>query len=234
MRKLLLFLAVLVTSGSAQAFTFIDLGTQAGDPPGDLVAVEIQASDVGDAFDIHWTVDDPVLGALATFTVTSFSNDAIVLDITLAHTTDLSDSGLTNAAILSMGFGVDPDVVATLTSTGSVFDMVDEGTGGQQSFPGGFKQIDVCIFAEGCSGGSINAGLAAGDVDSFQITLTPVDADFSNGATLAFFPIKFQTSAGSFEPAGGLAPPIPEPTSGLLYAGGVFVVAAGFRRLRHR
>jgi hypothetical protein len=218
----------------AHAFTFIDLGSEAGSPSGDLFAVDVAASDVGDSFDVYWSVDDPALSAMATFTVTSFADDAIVLDITLDHTTDLSDAGLRNAAILSMGFGVAPDVVATITSSGSVFDAVDEGSGGQQSFPGGFKHVDVCVFAEGCSGGDVDAGLAAGESDSFQITLSPVSDDFADGVTLAFFPIKFQTSAGSFEPPGSFTPPIPEPTSAFLYAAGVLVVGAGGRRLRVR
>jgi len=233
LKFLALTLLCVALGGPAHAFTFIDLGTQAGEPAGDLQAVNVLAGDVGDSFDVNWLVSDPALSATATFTVTSFSDSSVVLDITLDHTTDLVAAGLSNAAILSMGFGVDPDVVAALTSAGSVFDTVDEGSGGQQSFPGGFKHVDVCIFAAGCSGGSINDGLAAGDTDSFQISLTPVSSDFSDGGvTLAFFPIKFQTSAGSFEPPGGLTPPIPEPTSVLLYAAGVLVVGVGGQRLR--
>lgn len=217
-------------AGPAQAFTFIDLGEEAGYPAGDLQAVEVTAADEGGSFDVFWSVSDPALSAEATFTITSFSNDEIVLDITLDHTTDLSDSNLINAAILSMGFGVDPDVVATLTSTGSVFDTVAEGSGPQQTFPGGFKQVDVCIFSQGCSGGDINSGLAAGEMDSFQITLTPVSGDFSNGVTLAFFPIKFQSSAGSYEPPGSFTPMMPEPTSVALYAVGVLIVGTAGRR----
>jgi hypothetical protein len=231
-KTLLLALVGVLLAGTSQAFTFTDLGTQAGNPPSDLQAVGVLASDAGDSFDVYWSVSDPALSAMATFTVTSFSDSSVVLDITLDHTTDLADSGLSNAAILSMGFGVDPDVVATLTSTGSVFDLVDDGSGTQQTFPGGFKQVDVCIFSEGCSGGDINSGLAAGDSDSFQVTLTPTSGDFSSGLTLAFFPLKFQSSAGSFEPAGSFTPPIPEPTSALLYVAGVMVIGAGGRRLR--
>jgi hypothetical protein len=229
-----LVLALVALAGPARAFTFIDLGSEAGSPSGDLQAVELMPGDAGDAFDVYWSVDDPALSAMASFTVSSYSVDAIVLDITLEHTTDLADSDLSNAAILSMGFGVDPDVVATLTNTGSVFDLVAEGSGAQQSFPGGFKQVDVCIFAAGCSGGSINSGLAAGEMDTFQITLTPVSTDFRAGVTLAFFPIKFQSSAGSFEPPGEFTPPIPEPTSMALYAVGLVVAGAGGRRFGAR
>jgi len=232
LKLLALTLLFVALGGPAHAFTFLDLGAQAGDPAGDLQAVNILAGDAGDSFDVSWFVSDPALGAAATFTVTSFSDSAVGLAITLGHTTDLVAAGLENAAILSMGFGVDPDVVATLTSAGSVFGTVDEGSGGQQSFPGGFKQVDVCIFAAGCSGGSVNDGLAAGETDSFQISLTPVSSDFSDGVTLAFFPIKLQTSAGSFEPPGDLTPPIPEPTSMLLYAAGLLVVGVGGQRIR--
>jgi hypothetical protein len=214
----------------AAAFTFVDLGETGGMPEGSLWAVEVGAGDVGSSFEIEWGVDDPALSAVATFTLLGFDADGAVFDIELDHTTDLADSDLENAAILSMGFGVDPDVVATLVSAGSVFDMVSAGTGPQQTYPGEFHQIDVCIFAEGCSGGAIDAGLAAGESDSLRIALEPTDGSFGETFTLAFFPIKFQTSAGSFEPAG--APPIPEPTSMLLYAGGVAVAGAGARRRR--
>jgi hypothetical protein len=224
---LLLLAGATALPGSARAFTFIDLGQQAGSPAGPLVAVEVLASDVGGSFDVLWSVGDPLLGATATFQVASFSAAQVLLDVTLAHTTDLADSGLANAAVLSMGFGVTPNVVATLAATGTVFDMVSHGSGPQQTFPGGFKQIDVCVFAAGCSGGSISAGLAAGQADAFRISLAPVAGDLSAGLTLAFFPIKFQTSAGSFEPPGSLPPSMPEPTSVLLYAAGILVVASG-------
>lgn len=227
-----LALALVALAGPARAFTFLDLGSEAGSPSGELQAVQIMPADAGDSFDVYWSVDDPALSAMATFTVSSYSVDSVVLDITLEHTTDLADSDLSNAAILSMGFGVDPDVVATLTDTGSVFDLVDEGSGPHQNFPGGFKHVDVCIFAQGCSGGAIGSGLAAGEMDAFQITLTPVSTDFRAGVTLAFFPIKFQTSAGSFEPPGDFTPPIPEPSSVALYAIGLVVAGAGGRRFQ--
>jgi len=231
---LLILACAIGLPGSARAFTFIDLGLQAGDPAGPLSAVVVQASDVGDSFDISWNVGDPALGAEATFLVSSFSASEVVLDITIAHTTNLADSGLANAAVLSMGFGVTPSVVATLVASGEVFDAVGSGNGPLQTFPGGFFLIDVCVFAAGCSGGNINAGLAAGESDSFQIALSPRHFDFSHGLVLASFPIKFQTSAGSFEPPGSVGPPIPEPTSVLLYAGGVLVVAAGAGLRRRR
>jgi hypothetical protein len=234
---LVVLACALTLPGSARAFTFLDLGIHAGDPAGPLAAVIVQASDVGDAFQVSWNVDDPALSAEASFLVSSFSASEIVLDVTLSHTTSLADAGLTNAAVMSMGFGVTPSVVAELVAAGDVFDSVGSGSGPLQRFPGGFYLIDVCVFAAGCSGGAIHAGLAAGESDSFQVALSPRHFSFSHGAVLAFFPIKFQTSAGSFEPPGAVGDPgpaIPEPTSVLLYVGGVLVVAgsAGLRRRR--
>jgi hypothetical protein len=217
----------IVLAPAAGAFTMVNLGIQAGNPPADVYAVVMDASDEGDSFAIGWGLGDPVLSASATFTVTSYDAEAIVLDITLHNTTDLSDSGLTKAAILSMGFGVVPDAVGTLTSAGSVFDMVDAGFGGQQQFAGGFKEIDVCIFAQGCAGGNVNLGLQAGGSDSFQITLAPVSTDFSNGTALAFFPVKFQTSLGSYALPGA---PIPEPDAAVAFALGAVIVGASLRR----
>jgi hypothetical protein len=59
------------------------------------------------------------------------------------------------------------NATATLSSAGSVFDWVGSGSGPQQNFPGGFGGIDVCLFADGCSGGNVNNGLQAGASDSF-------------------------------------------------------------------
>jgi hypothetical protein len=181
----------------------------------------------GDVFSIGWSVDlsgvpTNNLTATSTWTVSSYTMDSIVLDISISNTTILDPGTLDNAAITSFGFGVMPNVTATLSSAGSVFDSVGSGSGPQQNFPGGFGGIDVCLFADGCSGGSVNNGLQAGASDSLQVTLS---GRFSERTDLLFFPVKFQTSVGSFEPGGSMVS-VPEPgTLGLLCAGilGFFV-----------
>lgn len=221
---------------AAGAFTYTSLGTLGGDPPAPQYAVGISAADAGESFRIGWSLDRPSVSAAAVFTVSSYADDAIVLDITLENLTNLVASGLSTASILSMGFGVTPDAVATLTTAGAVFDSVGEPVNGR--YPGGFRGIDVCVFAQGCTGGASWRGLLPGESDSFTITLTPESQDFSQGTSLAFFPLKFQTSLGSFElpgsPFDGPPPgnPVPEPSAGLAFAAGSLVVAFSTRRRR--
>ena len=216
---------------SASAFTMFDTGVSGGNPTSSLIGVTITGADVGDDFDLGWTVanvggtDD--LSATGNFKLVSFSNSAFVLEIDVANTTVLS-STLTNADILSIGFGVNPDAVAAFVSgeTGSVFDQVGDGSGPQQTYPGGFDGIDVCVYGQGCSGGAVAEGLHAGNSDLFQLHIT---GDFSNGsADLLYFGAKFQTNLGSFEP--GAAQPVPEPSAALVFGIGIAFAATRVRR----
>jgi hypothetical protein len=179
-------------------------GGTAGNPGGSLWQVNIQngGDPTIDTFKVDWSVNNPVLSAFSNFKINSLSDTALNLSVTLNNTTNLATSGLTNAGITSMGFGVleSENAGATITNnyTGPTWGVGD-GSGNQLNFPGGFKEIDVCIFSQGCAGGSQGSALAAGASDSFTLNIT---GNFTNGATLAFFPLKFQTSNGSFEPAG--------------------------------
>ena len=207
MNKLLTLLAALLLSSQAQA---------------------IQITGAGDSWNVDWLVSasstpglSSDLTATSSWLVTSFSASQITLDISITNTTILTGL-LTNADITTFGFGVTPDATASIATAGSIFDMVSAGSGPQQNFPGGFKGIDVCIFASGCAGGTVNDALHAGNTDSLKLLLT---GNFSAGsADLIYFPIKFQTNQGSYEPAGCVngngCTTVPEPgIAGLLLIG---------------
>ena len=176
------------------------------------------------------------LSAEAFFTITDFDANGLSLDVTINNTT-IVDPGII-ASILSFGFGAEPDVSASLTDAGTIFDSV--GAGANENFPGGFKQIDVCIFAaNGCSGGNVKDGLAAGGSDSFSLALFPSSGDFRNGdgiaqLTLLSFPMKFQGTFGSFEFVSFPDTPnlIPVPPSLALFGLGLLGVAWRRRRTR--
>jgi hypothetical protein len=68
---------------SASAFTMFDTGVGGGNPTSSLIGVTITGADVGDDFDLGWTVanvggtDD--LSATGNFKLVSFSSGAFVL-----------------------------------------------------------------------------------------------------------------------------------------------------------
>lgn len=221
---------LLFAASQVQALVISSTGTSTGSPSQPTYQAAIAATDVGQSFSLEWLVPAgtgslPVdLTAIVTFSINSFTldatgNDILSLGITIANTTDLSAYPGTNSAILSFGFGVAPNATASIGASGSVFDTVGTGSGPQQTFPGSFKQIDVCIFSDGCSGGDVNSGLQAGSSDSLVINLT---GDFDQGGSgpgavsLLDFPLKFQGTWGSFETPGQTTS-VPEPgTLGLL------------------
>ena len=190
-------------------------------------ATAIQISSSGDSWTVDWFVDASISGtedlsATSDWLVSSYSSTEIILDVTITNTTTLTGS-LTNADITSFGFGVDPDATATLLSAGSTFNSVDTGSGPNQTYPGGFSGIDVCVFVQNCSGGTVNDGLHAGDSDSLQLLLT---GSFGDITEFLFFPLKFQTNNGSYEPGGN----VPEPS--ILALLGIGLALIGFTHLR--
>jgi|GEM_PF-1205328 hypothetical protein len=200
--------ALAVVPVPARAFDFqTQSGETAGNPAGQsLYQVQITTADVGESFPVSWVLpartDIPQLSATAVFEVVELTSDRLVLDVRLSNET----AGSFQAAITSFGFGITPtasDVaLSVIEGNTATFETVVINQN-QQNFPGGFKDINVCIYAaNNCSGGAIMQGLQSGSSeDAFRLEIA---GDF--GATpsvlLASFPIKFQTEAGSFELAG--------------------------------
>lgn len=231
----------------AQALLITNTGSTAGSPAQDLYTVQISPSDVGSSFDVDWLLTGSTphpLVANSTWTVDSFNQTDLVLSVSLTNNT-VTDSSFDKAAILSFGFGVTPDVTAAFATSGqgTVFGNIGPGQGKPQNFPGGFKGIDVCIFtSNNCSGGDVKNGLQghlASDPAHSDFIKIDLKGNFGSSvtlATLADFPLKFQTSKGSFELAGAPSvpsvPSVPEP--GMLFLFGTSLLSLGFIGHRRR
>lgn len=213
------------------------------------------------SFTMKWKVPVGTVGDLATlvdltaeakFTVTTFDQDTLEMVIDIKNTTVLP-VGNFNTNVLAFGFGITPNASAITVADGNMDPVTWEGEiqGGQQQFPGGFKQIDICVWASnGCSGGGINGGLAAGASDKLTLTLTgdfttPANSTNHYVALLSDFPLKFQGTWGSFEVpggpggGGGCTNPngcngggggVPEPTSIALFGLGMVALRLNQRR----
>ena len=184
-------------------------------------------ADVGQSFSVDWNYASNTssggnltspLNAVGTFSVHSLSSSSLVLSATIDNTTALT-SGLTQASLMSLGIGSSPTGTASITTTaGSVFNAAGPGSGPNETFPGGFTGINACIFnsGNGCSGGNVNDGLAAGSSDSFVLTLNGTFGG-SPSITLSDFAVKFQTNITSYEFGGESLSETPEPGTLLLF-----------------
>jgi hypothetical protein len=228
----LLVCGVSLAASGASALNIQPTGMSAGSPSQPTYQVSFGAADVGQSFTIDWLLDRRFLSdltATASFTIESFSQSSIALAVSITNTTS---SWLDRVAIASIGLGVSPNATGSLLAAGSVFDSVGSGSGPHQNYPGGFKGIDVCIFAQNCSGGGVRGLLGEGATDSFRVAL---GGDFSGGsATLSSFAAKFQTAFGSYQLAGRPTPgrPIPEPEAIVVFLAGLAVLGAAVRRKR--
>ena len=189
----------------------------------------LTSANVGQSFTVDWnlpagtyneeqkngtyssvTLTSP-LTALGTFTVQSLTSSQLDLAGTIDNTTALNSS-LTQAYLMSLGIGSTPIGTASLSTTGSVFNAVSPGNGPNETFPGGFKGINACIFNSGgkCAGQSITDGLASGSYDSFVLALSGL-LGFSPSIIFSEFTVKFQPNEGSYKIAGNTLSEKPEP-----------------------
>lgn len=220
--------AILVTSSNcsvAQAYTVTFNGRTAGNPSGQ----PLQDIGLDSRFDINRTLDptiwslsagtsndegdtltESILGK-AVITVLNLAENVLSLKIDVSNLTNPSDPNY-KAAIVGLWFGVTPDATSATLNQGNTFDAVRVDPDGNA--PGGFKSIDICIYAaNNCEGGNVNQGLQAGESDSFIIDIFGnfgvynADGTYSHSAvTISDFGSKWQTDDGSYEVAG-----VPEP-----------------------
>ncbi len=214
-----------------------------------LPTVGLTGADVGKSFGVNWTVPSTVTGlstdlvANGLFKVVSFDSHDLILDATI---TDATQSTF-QAAVMSLALGidgVDPDPRGSIVQAGSIFSAVGTGNGPHETFPGGFKNIDACVYnaaAHGCSGTSINDGLLDGyggthNTDSFRLKLTSTKTGgFGNtpSATIGALGLKWQTQGGSYEVPGSPFLSVPEPSTPWLFMAGMAGLLA-YRRRRAR
>lgn len=199
------------------------------------VSETLTAQDIGQSFSIDWSygVNGDTVASTGIFTLKSINASGLVLDATIDNTTKLTSS-LTQSALMSMGISTSTPVTPSLSTAGTVFDNVN--TPKNEIFPGGFKNIDTCVYAaNGCSGGKIQYGLKAGSSDSFVLDLVSTTSlGSSPSLTLSQFAVKFQTNEGSFEFGGmdgGSIPGTPEP--GTLFLFGTALLGVLFARTRN-
>lgn len=183
----------------------------------DAKSIAITGADVGKSFAVDWSKEIGNCRQLADLTATSTWNvlglnaNKLTLSISMTNTTATAWWGLFKAAITSFGVGSSPNATGAYGANGEgdVFDAAGHGFGAQQSFPGGFKQIDACFSSgNGCHGGSFWSGLQTGVTDTLMVVLA---GNFSGGlVTLGLFPLKFKTTFGSYSVAGVVsAVPLP-------------------------
>lgn len=197
-------------------------------------SIDITSADVGNSYSVDWL--DPTsstgistnLSATGTFTVKSLTASELLLNVTVDNTT----ASTFQAAILSLGMTSSPSLSSKYQGSSTVF----TGLSDPGNFPGGFKNINICIWAgNNCNGGSINNGLQSGSSTSFELALSTSSGNLlSTGVDLSQFPVKFQTQNGSFE-FGGSTPSIPstpEPSTWILDGTGLLLILFFYRKTR--
>jgi len=178
--------------------------------------INLAADTANQEFDILWvlaiTNPNTTLRALGEFTA-SVTDTFIDFSVTMTNQTPLASE-----QIHSFGFNVVQNVSSVTFGSGIAFSEA----GVNQNFPT-FQTIDVCVWtSNNCAGGAQGPNIDGnGGVGTASFRLF---GDFSNGATLNTFAIKFQGDPNSYEFEGNPPTGVPEPASVLLVGLGMATV----------
>jgi hypothetical protein len=171
-----------------------------------------------------------------TMTTSLVNGDDLSIAVTLNNTTVVPSGN--NMALLSFGFGIDPNATGVTISGGTK--MLDATL---DSIPNTQQLIDVCAWGgQSCNGGPVGDGIQAGGSDAFTLV---VAGAYGDEVTIHPIGFKFQGTIGSFEffsssssssstsGSGITSGDTPEPGSAALALLGLGLLGAGYR-LRHR
>jgi hypothetical protein len=208
-------LALVGWSATASAYTIALTGGNSGGNPGGQPLYEVTGLVQGDAFNVAWS---GVSGLNVTGMVIVDSLTATDADIRVMLDNNSTPISNGSPRVTSVGLLVDGySSLGSTTTGGTYLDTEDDG-----NFPG--FTIDVCgTSGSNCAGGG-NGGVPAGGSDDFTLQ---VNGAFGGTLKLSNFGLKIQGGPGgnSFELAGVPTQKVPEPTSALLLAAGLGLIA---------
>lgn len=200
-------------------------------------ASAVVINSASDDFIVDWTRNisgGVTVRGSAAFDITYVSDSRIDLTVSLNNLADLGAPAGWKGGWSTIGWSSSPDIFSgSFTDTGAYFNA-----GALDNIPS-LNAVEICIYsANNCNGGSQNALLPDGGVDSFSLSLYSWP-DWSGLWAFDNFGVKFQTDAGSYEWYGSVrtsTPPpptsVPEPaTLGLL---GLGLLGLGLVRRRRR
>ncbi|WP_455223428.1 cistern family PEP-CTERM protein [Kaarinaea lacus] len=239
----LLAVALLFAASTPSAFALIvtNTGMTGGEADGNPVylaqyAVTVESGDLHATFDVNYDFTltnaagvSETISATASYEILGISGTNLDLGITITNNSDPSIS------ILAFGLNAEPDPMYVEFTTaadgtinsGSIFDTIDTNT----NFPGGFNPIDICVFAQNCTGGGFGRGLRSGNSDYLELSLM---GEFNGPVTISDFVMKFQGGLGSYELPGCIGDctttSVPEPAAVALFGLGLLGIAAARRR----